>query len=277
MTLYISRIFHQPNFKISGDDKELFALLRLLYSPFIDENPIDGTYDIEITKCGNDYTIKHNGAETVTNMPLVEIDRIFFESTVYDNSILALHGAAVEAQGKAYLFLAATTTGKTTLTSYLTSAGFGYITDDCILIDREKLTVFPFNCPVKLREGGLEVLTRIGKTPRNLRHIDDAFVQRYLYTPQNCVVQPLPLGSIYFIERSETENMLVSLSTNEKMSELLKSPITLYQTSPQYLKLLARLVKFGCNRLVYRDMNFVADIINEAAHKIIGQAGEVIG
>ena len=66
---------------------------------------------------------------------MLELDEIIFDNTNYDRRIFALHGAAVEWKGKGYLFLAATASGKTTLASYLTSQGFGYITDDCILLD----------------------------------------------------------------------------------------------------------------------------------------------
>jgi hypothetical protein len=246
-SLYIKRPFQQPNYEIISDDNKLLDMLRLQYGPFICDYPLPDTYCIN--------------AEVFTYNPLYEIDSIIFETTVYDSSILALHGSSVEWNGKAYLFLAGTFSGKTTLASYLTSSGFGYITDDCILIDRDSFEVYPYNCPIQLRDGGLEVLEKLGKVPPNLQFLDDAVIQRYIYTPQNCVTQPLPLGGIYFIELNEIENMIVDISTNEKMTELMKSPITNYAITPEYLKLIARLSQKVCGKLIYKDMEFVAKTI----------------
>jgi serine kinase of HPr protein (carbohydrate metabolism regulator) len=206
-------------------------------------------------------------AEIFSQNPLFEIDTIIFENTVYDDSVLALHGSAVEYTGKAYLFPAGTGSGKTTLASYLTSSGFGYITDDCILIDRNTFEVYPYNCPIQLRDGGLEVLEKLDKAPSELQLLDNPVMQRYIYIPQNCVTQPTPLGGIYFIERSETENMIADISTNEKMTELMKAPITNYEITPEYLRLLARLTQTVCRKLIYKDMEFVAEAIRKASEQ----------
>ena len=249
MPLYICRPFHKPNFKISASDDKLLAALRLQYGKYISESPVPDTYDIEIT--------------AQTENPLAEIDEIIFSSTIYDASVLALHGSAVEWNGRAYLFLAAAESGKTTLASYLASSGFGYITDDCILIDRSNFQVHPYNCPVHLRDGGLEVLKSLGKVPAGLQFLDNAVMSRHIYTPQNCITEPLPLGGIYFLERSETENSTHRLSTNESIAELMKSPIINYEITPDYLELLARFAKETCRRLIYTDMDFVAETIRQ--------------
>lgn len=89
---------------------------------------------------------------------MLELDEIIFDNTNYDRRIFALHGAAVEWKGKGYLFLAATASGKTTLASYLTSQGFGYITDDCILLDCVDFQVYPCHTLLHLRDGGVDVL-----------------------------------------------------------------------------------------------------------------------
>ena len=263
MNLYIERPFHQPTFEIISSDKTLIESLQLQYNPFTYENPTSDTDNckIEVTKQIDNYIIKYNGTEISTQVPLFEIDKIFFENTFYDDSILALHGSAVEYSGKAYVFLAATSSGKTTLASYLTSSGFGYITDDCILIERETLRVYPYTCSIQLRDGGLEVLKKLKKIPQNLRFFDAVFTQRYVYLPQNSVTDCLPLGGIYFIKRSETHNIVINISSNEKMAELIKSPITHYEITPDYLKLLARLSQTECQVLIYKDMDFVAETI----------------
>jgi len=251
MDLYIKRPFHIPDFRICNANEVVATALRLQYGKYISEDKLYDTHDIDAAKWHENI--------------LYEIDTIIYENTVYDESILALHGSAVEWNGKAYAFLAATESGKTTLTSYLTGMGLGYITDDCVLIDRNSLMVYPYTCPVHLRDGGLAVLDSLGKRPSSLQFLDDEIMRRYIYTPQNCVEQPLPLGGIFFIQRSEAENTVVELHGSEKMILLMQSPITPYDPSPEYIELFARLGRFKCEKLVYKDMDFVGDIVKKVS------------
>ena len=185
-----------------------------------------------------------------------------FDNTVYDERILALHGAAVEYDGYCHLFLASTTSGKTTLTSYLTSNGFGYLTDDCILLDRSDYKIHPFTTPIQLREGGLAILNQCNSVPKDIRKLDEPpALTRYVYTHEGCVHRPVPLKNVYFIKLTEGENYLSDMSTTERMTELLKSPITPYGITKEYLCFISRLAKTNCQRLFYSDMNFVKDVI----------------
>ena len=267
MTIYLRRPFHIPEYEITADCSYFMESLCLQYGKYINNvigDNMSNVYKIIVTKkSDNDYMFEHIGGMTATADPLYEIDEILFNTTTYDSSILALHGAAVEYNGYAYIFLAPTTTGKTTLTAYLTNDNFGYITEDCILIDRQTLTVYPYACPVHLRSGGVEVLQRYGITIPNMQIFGDPAGTRYVYTPSNCVTVPLPLGRIYFIERGETENRVTNMSTSASMIELMKSPITVYPLSGEYIRLISTLAKVGCKRVIYRDMEYIRDIIIE--------------
>ncbi len=183
------------------------------------------------------------------------------EIFIKHNTPLALHGAAIAHNSRAHLFLAPTTAGKTTLTSHLVARGFDYITDDCILLDWDNFTVYPNITPLHLREGSLNVLKRYDALPPSLEFIDDPAYPRYTYTPANCITGPLPLGTIYFIIRTEDENRLEEMSGTEKMKALLKSPIQEYPLNSDYLRTIARLSRFPCYRLFYNDMDYVAEVI----------------
>ena len=126
-------------------------------------------------KNGEKFDITFNRKTFPTIKPLKAIQSILFESTKYDESIFAMHGAAVEHNGEAYLFLAPTNSGKTTLTTYLTMRGFSYITDDCILMDRSNFTVYPHANPIHLRSDGFGILKDKGfntklYTSKTIRH-----------------------------------------------------------------------------------------------------------
>lgn len=201
------------------------------------------------------------GRQFQVQYPLQAIEDLMYHQRQYEPHIFAIHGGAVEYKKRAYLFIAATTSGKTTLTAYLTANGFGYLTDDCILLDQNSFMIYPFTTPIHLRDGGYQVLKAANALPKQIQLLDDISFRRYVYTPYNCVEEPLPLGKIFFIRRTESVNCLESMSTTEKMTALMKSPIREYKLDRNYLQFLARLTKVPCFRLNYCNMDYVKEVI----------------
>ena len=242
--------------------KSLPSFLRLKFGKYVTDKEIPSLEEIHIWEDNGVCTFTAKEDSHTTENPLTELDRYLFEHPTYDASVLALHGAAVEWQGGANLFLAATTSGKTTLTSYLTSFGCGYLTDDCILLDRSTFLVHPCTTPIQLRDGGLEVLKAYQAAPKNLQLLEEAHaLRRWVYTPKNSIEAKIPLKRIFFIERTENENGLIDMSTTERITALMKSPITNYSVTGDYLRLLARLAKIDCHILRYCDMRYVKELI----------------
>ncbi len=260
--MYILNIItpYQSSFTVKTDCCKLANSLKLKHGKYIvRENNTD--FLITVIKKENQYVISFGDEVLTTDTPLRKVEDIMYENRRYDENIFALHGGAVEYNGGAYLIVAATTSGKTTLTSYLTSKGFGYITDDCILLDRINFNVYPFNTPLHLRGGGYDVLKKSGYLPENLLLLDDISIKRYVYTPENCITKPLPLKKIFFIARTENSNALEKMSTNEKMTALLKSPIMEYKVDSKYLTFISKLTSIPCEKIYYSDMNFVSEVI----------------
>lgn len=263
MNLFLNQPF-QNTYSIRTDNGDLIHRLKLKFGLYINESPESADVTVEVVELSDRLFTVGTGSKTFTTpYPLQYIDEILHENAHYDDAILALHGAAVEWQEKAYLFLAATTTGKTTLASYLIAKGFGYVTEDCILIDCSTLSVHPCTAPVHLREGGLNVLKSLGCAPENLVEFDDTAQMRYAFTPEKCITETLPIGGIFFIERTEEENEVISLTANEKLYELMHSPITEYPVTGDYLRLLTRLSGKNCRRIRYCDMAYVAEVIRD--------------
>jgi hypothetical protein len=258
--LYINAPF-QTKYSIETNCDKLVSSLRLKYGKYVSMNEDKADQTILVKKEKSAFIIHCQTNEYQTQYPLQEIDSIIFDNTIYEESIFALHGAAVEWSGKAYLFLASTTGGKTTLASYLTSAGFGYITDDCILLDRKSFEVHPYCSPIHLRDGGLAVLKKYNIEIPNLQHLDDPAINRYVYTPDNCITKPIPLSKIFLISRTENENRLVKLNSTEKMIQLMKAPITDYKVNGEYIRFITRLASNECYKLFYSNMEYVAQVI----------------
>lgn len=250
----------QTTYRISTNCPTLPALLSLKYGEYVSENSTQSAnFEIVVIRAGSLYNIFFQGKKIVSQTVLLTIDQILFENTIYDPGIFALHGGSVESSGKAYLLLAPTTSGKTTLTSFLVSQGFGYLTDDCILLDRSTFQVHPCRIPLHLRPGGLSVLERYCAVPPNLQAL--GIESRYVYSPANSVDRAIPLGGIFFITRTDDDNRVIEMNTNERILALMNSPITNYNVDSTYLKFLSRLAKFTCQKLYYSDMRFVAEVI----------------
>ena len=251
----------QTSFQISTNCGELVGLLKLKYGKYVTASVAEHAKPILALKKDGVYQVSYEDLTISDESGAFAIDEIVANNTVYDEAVFALHGAAVEHRGKAYLFLASTTSGKSTLTSFLTTAGFGYITDDCILLDRTSFNVYPFSTPIHLREGGLNVLKHLNAAPKTYETIDDEKIKRFVYTPQNCVTRPAKLDKIFFIERTEQASSLGKMDTIARMAALMKSPITTYTVTPDYLKFLSKLAAKDCFSLKYRDMSFAAEVI----------------
>lgn len=256
----ISPPFQTP-FKITTNCDDLVRFLKLKYGKYLTASWSHDAKNITAIKKGDSYSITFSNKMVQDKSGVLAIDEIMFNNTTYDPNIFAIHGAAVEWQGKAYLFLASTTSGKSTLTSYLTSKGFGYITDDCILLDRTSFAIYPYPTPIHLRDGGMDILKRCHAQPGSVDILDDQSIKRYVYTPSNCVDAPTALEKIFFIRRTTDENRIFSMDTTSRITALMKSPITPYPVTPEYLSFLSKLSRKDCFSLDYCDMNFVAGVI----------------
>jgi hypothetical protein len=174
----------------------------------------------------------------------------------------ALHGAAVCYKNEAYLLLAPTHMGKTTLTAYLTNSGLEYITDDCITIDSKSLLVHPFPIPLHLRSAGMEVLQKVGcNIPNNLPSFAEGSLHRYVFTPPIIRSSPAKIAKIFFIERTEDINLIESTDRAQCIMSLLKSAIVNYPIFSEYLHFVSEIAQKKCFNLKYNDMNFVLNAI----------------
>ena len=256
----------QTRYSIETDSEALAEKLKLNYGNYVTEQRSVEAVPIRILRNGLTYTFSAGLETWETDSPLGEIDRFRYHHTSYHADIIAFHGAAVEWRGKCFLFLASTTSGKTTLASYLTSHNCGYVTDDCILLGRSDFRVHPYPSPLHLRDGGVEVLRSCGALPPGLQLLEEPpSLRRWVYTPCNCIKAPLPVTTIYFIERTEHENALIPMSTTDRLTALMHAPLTDYPINGDYLRFLSRLAKTDCFRLCYCDMAYVKEMIQHGA------------
>lgn len=261
MRKYLSLPGRKYDYCIVTDCKELFKILEILYGKFFSYAPVRKYVELHIYQINKEeYKVSFNGKKWVQKDPIKFVTNTLFESPFFAEEILALHGAAVEANGKAFLFLGSTGVGKTTLTTYLINNGFGYIAEDCILFDFENDVVKPCQLPLHLRDGGAEIL-RKNHVLLKCQYIDYFSMRRYIYNHPNIEMSSIPIGGIFFIKRSLQNNFVSFVSMEEAFLRLIKSSITQYPLRNPYLLAFKRLSALPCCQLEYSDFLYAKKII----------------
>lgn len=158
--------------------------------------------------------------------PIQLLENLLYTSLNPDDSVIALHGAAVAKEGRAYLLLASTTCGKSTLTAFLwKKAGFEYITDDEIFISRKSMCVEPVRKNLSLRQGGYDLLGgEVGKA----HHVFDGKAHTYLIVPDDELKYPeYPIEKIIFLAGyGSDEPYFVKTEPREAFLKLLKGQLS---------------------------------------------------
>ena len=260
MNRYLIKLPYQNEFLIITDIENIYESLIFKYGRYatIYVNDKIPNNIIEAYKNENGYTVKYKNEVYNVISAIQAIIELIGKGRKYDGSVYAMHGAAVEKDGQAYLFLARTGTGKTTLTAYLTLKGFGYMTDDCILVNKADLTVSPCSTPIQMRQGGVDVLKGcLPNFSEELSQVSD----RYALFPGRCIERTLSIKEIFFINRTDT-NEIRELSSMEKNQLLLKSSLTEHKLNADILRFVSKLSKVKCSELKYRDMDYVLGVIN---------------
>ena len=262
-TVYLNLPCQTP-FLLSTNCIDIFQYLKQKYGAYaLDHREDERNYiPISVVKDQKDYIIETKGEAYSTSNPMFEIVQWINKCRQYDDSVFALHGAAVEWKGKADVFLAPTTSGKSTLTAYLTSQGCGYLSDDCVLLDRSDFNIHPHTTPIQLREGGYNLLKQLGGLLPTECFVDNySRSPRYIFMPPTCITISMPLNRIFFIQRNEERNGIVPLSCIERINRLTKAPIIEYPINVSYLKIISKLAQWECSVLLYKDMDYIKKIV----------------
>ncbi len=254
MSITIKLPYHIDSYTILCEDEDIYRVFKEHYGRYCYDT-VDGTILIEVYRERSGWRINAGGKELYTDDPVQVLHNILYSEKRIQPGIFALHAGAVCRNGKASVFAASTTSGKTTLITYLVQNGFEYVSDDCVFINMRNNTVYPYHNPIHLRTGGAEVLKHCGCLPESLVYSDE----RYIFTPDNLSCERMELDRIFFIERGGA-NETVLLSKSEALNQLLLSPIVSYPLTGDYIRFLSNIIPF-CSRLRYRNMEFVAKVI----------------
>lgn len=264
ITRFLIRPHIRPHIRLLIEDEALAGSLCAYFEGFCSEEAPAETETISILGVGPPYRFDFRSCSLQTEHPIALLADVLHDSLVIEEGWTGLHAAGVAARGKAYLFAAATTTGKTTLTAYLLHEGFSYLSDDCLLISNQDLTLSPTANTLHLRRGGRDILCELNALPPYLRLVADPGMERFVYTPPTDNKRLYPIGGIYLIARSET-NQCRPLSQTEAMPMLMKNAMIPERLSSDRLRFWLSLAAQPVYRLAYRDLSYVAACVQEAA------------
>lgn len=252
------------NFIIQSDTPEHIDALRMLYccTESVSFKPCQR---IVIQRASASFYVTYNGRSTLTEHPIQLVQKIIFENQKYAPYILPLHAGGIEAGGKAWLFLASTGTGKTTLITYLTSRGYTYINDDRIFINHNSLKCVAHVTPVHLRPESIPILENNDCYIKG-KLLEIETIQRIVYMPKTVVVEDMPIGGIYFITRCDNENSCTPLSGGEAVQRLMQNLLTSLDGSAS-LRCAVKLARY-CHELKFSRLSYVYDLLKDLLIKV---------
>lgn len=197
--------------------------------------------------------------------PMGLIQDFIYEHTVVREPYFVFHGGAVTNGEDAYLFLASTTTGKTTLITYLTQMGYAYLNDDCVCMDMNTLQVMPYSAPIHLRRGGLSYLQSVLPPDRlpDTMQIQAPAAVRYVYLPKKRTASAAHLKQIFLLNRTEDPSVPDScqpLPASQTMYRLFTSALIPYAMSGRYIRFFQKLTPL-CRLLTYHDAPYAAALL----------------
>ena len=237
-TLYLSAPY-QTAYSITTDNSDLEKLLRMRYGKYLTDESEDGRQyrSVVISKYRRAFNMQCGEKLYRTRVPLRAFDSYMLKTVEFDDKVIAFHASAVECGGKAYVFLARS---------------------------GETLRVYPYTAPLRLRPGGITALEAAGVCLPPLKRMLEGELFRYIYEPDNPVEKPLELGGIYFILRTLNMNAAIDMTGTTKMHQLMLSPMIPYPVDGEFLRLMTKIGSVPCRNLVYKDMNYAAEVLENA-------------
>lgn len=266
--LCISRPFLNPDFNISTDNQHLYSTLCTAYRPFIKNyNDVD-TQDVrEITfystKSGSILTLDNETKKIPSDYGLQAIENYIYLTTTVEKSALAIHGAVVAKGSNAFILAGFTRAGKSTLTAYLCSKGFEYLSDDLAIIRKKDLTLISYPRPLQLRQGGAKVLKEYGISPGFCDIIKYGDMERIVIHPTPPKLDSYHIKAIYFINRTEDKNSITVMDKNKAYVSLLKNQYVYKKLDKDLIKAVHVLMEKGVYSLDYWDMEYVYEMLEK--------------
>lgn len=256
---------HQTKISVSTNVKWIGQQLLLRYGDYAEEKKAHNGFYMEIKSNGDGFSIKTQDGICTTMYPIWCVEDIINRATVFDDSVTVFHGSAIKINDHVILLMAPTKTGKTTLVTYLVEHGCKYLADDCVLIKNQTMTIVPFTMPLKIRDGGLNVLYKSHCIPKYILPSSDGQDNRFIYNPETTrkELEEQRVKKILFISREENRNIIHRMSESKNIECVMNSTKISYDiTDVDRIKVFVHLSAIGGFQLEFCDFEYVLHILD---------------
>ena len=199
------------------------------------------------------------------------LNRYLMHNIKCDPRFFVFHGGVLEKNGSAYVFLADSGMGKSTLMAYLSQQGWSYINDDYVIISKGRRSVIPDDYPIHLRIGGLEYLRHEGIVVNPDAYIPYQYSEnkrengKYVVKLSSCNNLELSVKCIFMLDRkpeNEGKQRFSKESFNIVIKRLLTASLHAYSLDKEVVVFMNSLID-KCYSLYYTNASDVISLMAE--------------
>jgi len=172
---YRTRTFHAlaHDFRVVTDSREVNAYLESVLSGFPEADAAEVEYQLRRvtgTEEGSTrFEVVFDGETVVSDASLGVLAGSFVQAlnrrAISSDYAVMCHAGGVELDGVGFVFPAHMESGKTTLTTGLVRAGFGYLTDEAVAFDPKTCVIEPFPKPLSIDKGSQFLFPELAPAP----------------------------------------------------------------------------------------------------------------
>jgi len=137
---------------------------------------------------------------------------------LYRSHLLFLHGSVLGKDGRAYIFLGESNTGKSITTLKLRDEGFVFFSDEFAPIDLVSRSIHPFPRSLLIRSAGVRLIPELSADLDDMSFFNDYQeldretgkpIRRFIIIPELLYNEigrsPIPVGGIFFLDKFGSE------------------------------------------------------------------------
>ena len=255
-------------FGLEADDPRLTSYVEHLYAPFPDPGYTAHRYRLQDAAEGSatlwldEDRVSDAEASTALVGSLVhDLNRRALDGSEH----LILHSGGIEHDGVGVVFPGAMEAGKTTLAAGLVRAGFGYLTDEGVAVDRDSLRIHPYPKPFSIDRGAWPLFPEL--EPAADLATDAYKADQWQVPPADiradALGQPCAIALIVFPKyEAGAETSVEPLGRAEALVELAKNTYKFDVQGAPALDVLAEVVRpADCYRLTSSDLDAAVGVV----------------
>lgn len=198
---------------IKSDEKEIIEFFKMQYGNCVLQENLDTFQykDLIVLRESNEfYRVKKEDGfdELIAAKAFPGFWNGLFLQNVSEEGYCYIHGSAAEINGKVFLFIGKSYSGKSTLIAYLVAKGAEYISDDRLVLYTSEGKITPLTRGINLREETKELLEYKYNISFQAEEYEFQEYKRWRYMPLKLATEDKRVSCAFLLERKEEGNVL---------------------------------------------------------------------